>query len=276
MLILTRPAAQNAEWAQRLAQRGVATLSLPLIGITPHNDPAALAHRRALAEQPGQFHAIMHVSPNSVTGFWDATTVGHWHAIMAANPAAAPRLWSPGPGTSHALLAQGLPPSHIDQPAIDAGQYDSEALWQVVKTQALPHRRVLVVRGTSAAVDSETPNRPRDGTGRNWLATQLGACGCSVEFLSVYARTLPDWSAEQLALARQASEHGHVWLFSSSEAVRHLAQLLPAQDWSGHRAIATHARIAEAARQIGWHHVALAPPTLDAIVQALQDHHWAV
>ncbi|MDQ3273162.1 MAG: uroporphyrinogen-III synthase, partial [Pseudomonadota bacterium] len=57
-----------------------------------------------------------------------------------------------------------------------------------------------------------------------------------------------------------------VWLFSSSEAVGHL----PPGDWSQGRALATHPRIAEAARAAGWGVVVESRPTLADIVASIE------
>lgn len=64
----------------------------------------------------------------------------------------------------------------------------------------------------------------------------------------------------------------YVWLFSSAEAVGHLQALQDPQSLppAGRRAIATHARIAEAARAAGFDPVVLARPAPEAVTQALK------
>jgi uroporphyrinogen-III synthase len=62
-----------------------------------------------------------------------------------------------------------------------------------------------------------------------------------------------------------------VWLFSSSEAIDNLAALAGAGvDWSQVRAVATHARIAARAQQLGLGQVELARPTLAAVSACIQ------
>ena len=51
----------------------------------------------------------------------------------------------------------------------------------------------------------------------------------------------------QAALARPAE---HRWLFSSSEAVGQLRRLAPQADWGRSKALASHPRIAQAAKDI--------------------------
>jgi len=65
-----------------------------------------------------------------------------------------------------------------------------------------------------------------------------------------------------LALARQASHNGSLWLLSSSEAIAHLGRALPGQDWAAAHALATHPRIAQAARAAGFGCVSECKPAL--------------
>lgn len=162
------------------------------------------------------------------------------------------RVWTPGPGTARQALALGVPAALIDGPAPDAAQFDSEALWAQVAAQVRPGDRVLIVRGL--------------GSGREWLAEQIRAAGGTVDFVAAYQRSAPKFTAEQLALAQAAAHDGSLWLFSSSEAIAHL----PGADWSQARAIATHPRIAQAARTAGFGGVSTCKPALADVVSALK------
>jgi uroporphyrinogen-III synthase len=68
------------------------------------------------------------------------------------------------------------------------------------------------------------------------------------------------------ALADPAS---HCWLFSSSEAVGHLSRLAPSAHWQASRALVSHPRIAQAARDAGFGRVDLVEPGLEAVVRHL-------
>ena len=63
---------------------------------------------------------------------------------------------------------------------------------------------------------------------------------------------------------------GSLWLFSSSEAVANLCAALPSQDWSSARALATHPRIADAARRAGFGRVDATAASLEAVVRSLE------
>ncbi|PAT42222.1 uroporphyrinogen III synthase [Vandammella animalimorsus] len=280
-LILTRPATQNAAWAAQFAALGIDCIALPLIHIQFLDDATSVQRRLSVLAKLDQWAAIMHVSPNAVQGFWDAQAMQRWRQLSAGTESSAnlPRLWSPGPGTAQALQAQGFAPEWVDQPAANAGQFDSEALWQQVQTQIQPGAQVLILRGSRAAASPAAPATPPqaqaqgDGQGRDWLAHQLQQCGAQLQFLPVYRRSPPVWNTQQRDLALGAAAARRVWLLSSSEGVQHLPQLLPGQDaafWRDQSAIVTHPRIAQAAQRIGFGQIHISAPTVQAIALCLQ------
>jgi uroporphyrinogen-III synthase len=248
--IVTRPAQEAAQWVSALAGHGIEAVALPLIDIAHGPQPQAVA---AAWSRLGQCAAVMFVSPNAVAHF------------LAQRPPGAPwpgvRAWAPGPGTRDALVSRGVPASLVDAPAPGAPQFDSEALWQQVGPGVQPGDRVLLVRGAGAS---------GQGEGRDWLAQQLEAAGATVETIAAYARRLPVWQPADLALARQAAHDGSLWLFSSSQAVAHLQQLLTGQSWSAAQALATHPRIVDAARAAGFGVVRGSRPALADVVASIE------
>jgi uroporphyrinogen-III synthase len=237
-LIVTRPAAQATGWVDGLRALGCEAQALPLIEIAPLADRGPVT--AAWAELPAMALA-MFVSANAVQHFFDARPAGRgWPPGVLAG--------STGPGTSAALLAAGVPAADLVEPAPDAPRNDSEALWQQLAARPWAGRRALIVRGEE---------------GRDWLADTLRAAGCAVDFLAAYRRRAPRPDADGLALlaAAQADPAGHLWLFSSSEAVGHLRGLVPTADWSASAALASHPRIAQAARDAGFGCVGTLPAT---------------
>ena len=179
-------------------------------------------------------------------------------------PQANPNRWNqadngaaPGPGTADALRAEGIVDAAIVEPAPDAPQFDSEALWQRLAGHDWQGTSVLVVRG--------------DG-GRDWLAGRLVEAGAAVDTVAAYARVAPQLSAEERrsVAAAFADPEGHAWLFSSSEAIANLESLAGTPWPNRARAIATHPRIAARARQAGFASVSEVPPGLDAVVACIQ------
>lgn len=246
-LLVTRPAAQAAEWVQRLRERGVEAEALPLIGISPPRDARAVqtawgglaAHR-----------LVMFVSPNAAEQFFALRPAGaEWPAEMLAG--------SPGPGTTRTLCALGVPAEAIAEPAADAAQFDSESLWQQLKQRDWRGASVLIVRGES---------------GRDWLADTLRAHGAAVSFVTAYERGAPQLDAHAQALLRAAlaAPRAQLWMFSSSESIAWLETLAPAADWRDAAALATHPRIAQRAREAGFGTVLECRPSLEAVVACLQ------
>ena len=270
--IVTRPAAEAAYWVQALQASGWQAEALPLIEITEPGDPQAQIALTQHRRQWWQMDALMFVS---------AAAVRHFFAHdVAPSPAQCPlttRFWAPGPGTARALAQAlaGLAVSadRIDAPPANATQFDSEHLWPVVATQLHTGARVLIVRGHSPELD-DSSDVPQDaalpGTGRDWLIQNCEALGAQVEACVAYERRAPVLSVTERALIQSATGVGQLWLFSSSEALTNLHALAPAHDWSAAVALATHPRIAAAARAAGFGHVIESRPAMPDVVSALK------
>jgi uroporphyrinogen-III synthase len=251
-VIVTRPLRDAHNWVRDLSAAGFDALALPLIEIQAMGDTQAL--QQVWGQLPS-YAGVMFVSGHAVDGFFAARPDG---AVLFS------RAWATGPGTRAALLRAGVEPQNIDAPPAEAGQFDSEALWRVMGEQVRPGSRVLIVRGADGQA------APAQGAGRDWFAQRVQEAGGRVDFAVAYQRCLPHWSEAQLQQARQAAGDGSIWIFSSSEAVLNLRACLPQQDWHAARAIATHARIAAAARQIGFGVVCESRPMLAEIKASIE------
>lgn len=248
LVVVTRPADQASDWVEGLRGAGWPVLPLPLIEIVPAADPPSL---RAAVDGWADLEAVMFVSPAAVGALRQA-------GVPVPQPPL--RCWAPGAGTVRALRDWGVSPSAIDQPPVGAPQMDSEALWPVIAPQVHPGCRLLIVRGISA-----------DGhEGRDWLIRRCRAAGAAVRTVLAYRRRPPSWDPARRAEARGAVGPGAIWLFSSSEAIAHLHDLLPGASWDQARAVVTHPRIAETARARGWRAVRTCRPALSDVVQALE------
>ncbi len=260
-VIVTRPARDAQRWVLDLSALGLEALALPLINIGPVDDPADIA--RAW-QHLDDYIAVMFVSGNAVDYFFKEKL-----ALAGDSIASIPsktRAWAPGPGTADALLRSGVALQQIDMPPREVGQFDSEALWQVVAPQVHSGDKVLIVRGG----DSASAGPGNAGVGRDWLAQRVVGQGAKLDFVVAYQRFAPTFSEQEMALAKAGATDGSVWLFSSSEAVTHLTALLPGQSWLGARALATHPRIAQAAKAAGFGVVQESTPLLPEVVASLQ------
>ena len=273
-VIVTRPAREAQRWVRQLEQNGFTAEALPLIEIAPADQPADVQALRQAWQGLNDYAACLFVSGNAVTHFFQENkSLAQQPRAQAAinsiadtmNTMPGPRCMAPGPGTVAALRAVGVPADRIDAPAADAQQFDSEALWASVGRRDWQGRRVLIVRGASAASGTGS-------AGRDWIAQQWQAAGAQVDFVAVYQRRAPTLTAAQAERARAASADGSVWLFSSSEALANLAGLpaMAGMDWSGARAVATHPRIVEAVRAAGWGVVVASRPALQEISATLR------
>ena len=247
-VIVTRPAAQAATWVESLRAHGIDAVALPLIAIAAPADPEAVSKAWAGLAKRG---LVVFVSPNAAERFFAQQPEGSsWpRGVLAA---------AVGPSTGEALKRHGVAASDIVEPAADAAQFDSESLWsQLAHRMPWCGTSVLVVRG--------------DG-GRDWLADTLRDQGAKVDFVAAYRRQAPEFDGCALALLGEASAHPRqcLWFFSSSQAIDHLAGARPAADWSASHALATHPRIAERARALGFGSVQETRPGLADVVACIQ------
>lgn len=272
-VIVTRPQGDALRWVQLFAQSGIDAFALPLIQVRPVSDGSDV---QAVWQLIGEFQSVMFVSAGAVDHFFARRVQGS----RAAD--AGPRFWATGPGTVAALVRQGIDPARIDAPAPDSGQFDSEALWQLVAERVQPGWRVLVVRGSGHDVTragdllpwqatgvADTTGGAR-GQGRDWLAGQLSQAGAQVRFVVAYWRAAPAPDAVRQALADHDVQDDALWLFTSAQAIGNLKTCLPGHDWSHTRALATHPRIAAAAREAGFGVVCASRPALPDIVASIK------
>lgn len=282
-VVLTRPSADAAPWQEALTAAGFDTLSLPLIAIEAINSDSGVQRIAHTWAAMPSFTALMFVSANAAQ-HWCAAGGDHveaWLAAMQSHGYTGPRCWAPGPGTAAALQGLGVLPQYIDQPAHDAAQFDSEALWAVVQPQVRPGAQVLVVRGcttdhaahTSAAAEAPASN---PGQGREWLAQQCEAAQARVHYVAAYQRVVPRFTQDTAGVLDAAARvPSTIWLASSAEGLRNLQAVLAA--WSGDaalihagRLLATHTRIADQARALGWQQVHTSRPAKADVVLALR------
>ncbi|SEQ40237.1 uroporphyrinogen-III synthase [Giesbergeria anulus] len=260
-ILITRPQPEALQWVSALQARGLHALALPLLATHAPRDAATLTRLHSAQAQLSHYQAIMVVSGQAARHFFTPAVVQALAVQAGSGPS--PRIWAPGPGTARVLAALGLAHGLIDQPAADAPQFDSEALWSQVRPQVQSGHRVLIVRGS----DQEGTH---EGSGRDWLAQQLQQQGAVVDKVVAYQRSAPIWTAAEQALAVQAASDGSLWLFSSSQAIAHLPTLLPAQLWQQAHALATHPRIAAAAQGLGFGTVAQCRPALKDVAASIE------
>lgn len=248
-VIVTRPEREAAQWVDDLRAAGLDAVALPLIVIAPVADAEPL---REAWRRLDRYAALMFVSATAVEHFFQHETPG-----MTAGR----RFWATGPGTTRALLRAGVPPEQIDAPPPEATRFDSEALWERVHGHVAAGVRVLIVRG------GDESGQP---AGRDWLAREIDAAGGQRDTVVAYRRLPPSLDVVQLRIATDGAQGRAIWLFSSSEAIGNLQRAMPGTDWQAARAVATHARIGEAARAAGFGALRVCTPLRDALVASIE------
>ncbi len=249
-VVVTRPLAQSASLAQRIAASGREAIVFPLLEIHPLHDPAPL--RAALAELDS-YVMVAFVSPNAVDAA--CAIVTDWPRQVA--------LAVVGEGSRHALAQHGINDANatIYRPR-NAAHSDSEGLLQSLDLNSLKGKRVLIVRGEN---------------GRELLTDALLGVGAQVTRIAAYRREAPvmtDARQQQLQLLLASP---HDWIVTSSEALRHLIEMVRTAfgdhgvaKMQQQAIICSHQRIKETGDILGFQHITLTGSGDDQLLTALQ------
>lgn len=249
-VVITRPRAQAGQLAQQVAALGREAVIFPLLDIEPLPDPAPLL--AALGELE-TYAMVAFVSPNAIDAAF--AHLARWPQGVA--------IGIMGEGSRSALAAHGITEANstIYKPS-DPLRTDSQTLLQVLDLDALRGKKVLILRGE---------------TGREFLADALRDAGVEVAQVASYRRQAPrlDDGLRQQLLA--LLDRRNDWIMTSSEALRILLDL--AEQSAGadgvaklqqQRLIISHARIAEAAHELGFRQVTLTGSGDQRLLAALQ------
>lgn len=249
-VVVTRPAAQAAALAAKIAAIGRTPVLFPLLEIRPLPDPAAL--RAALATLADRA-LVAFVSPNAIDACF---------AHVAAWPTGVP-IAVMGEGSRAALTRYGITPANatILSP-VRTDRTDSQTLLEALDLPALRDRDVLIVRGED---------------GRELLADALRAAGARVTQVAAYRRCAPTLDEGARQTLRKLIDGASEWVVTSSEALRILLRLA-AENGGGdavtkiqrQRLLVPHFRILETAQALGFADAALTGSGDDALVAALQ------
>lgn len=222
-VLVTRPRDQAGELARGIEQAGGTPVLFPLLEISPLPDPRPL---QELVSRLHQFSLAIFISPNAV------------HFGMAAIQAAGVlpsglKIASVGQGSAAALRRAGV----VDVIA-PSERFDSESLLALAVLQQVRDWHIVIFRGEN---------------GRELLGDTLKARGAHVEYAACYRRSKPALGIDKLLDA-----NADALTLTSSEALTYLWDMLNA---TAQKRLTTlplfvpHARIAAAARALGWRDV---------------------
>jgi uroporphyrinogen-III synthase len=259
LVVITRPRQQAGPLADAVAALGRTPVVLPLLDISPLDDPAPL---RAALSDLGRYALVAFVSPNAIEAAF-AHIDAAWPAqvaigVVGASSRAA--LARHGVGDATARIVSPLDPACSDS------EHLLEALDGALGLASLRGRRALVVRG--------------DG-GRELLPDALRAAGAEVETVAAYRRAVPALTPALAASLRALLPGTNDWIITSSEALRGLAGLvgqlaaaldsgITVADLQRQHLIVPHPRIAETARALGFANLTLTGSGDERLLAALQ------
>jgi len=263
-VLITRPEQQADKWRALLEQQGAATLTVPLMAITPLESAAA---RQKIKSQVMDFdhyrHAIF-VSQNA------AHYGGEWLLDYWPQWPIDTRFYAVGSATAKALesidcdVVAASTPSNLalgtaDNPALGTadntalgtvdktvlGTMNSEALLALPELQNIAGHKVLIFRGQG---------------GRPLLAQTLTERGAQVEYCELYSRSCPPQAQKKILESDFATgvtvPREQDWVaLHSGESLQNWYDLIRAAnrpEWLAQPLLIPGARVAEQAQALGF------------------------
>ena len=259
-IVITRPSGQARQLSEAMQASLVDSgftketspqiISLPLLTIAPKSDDVLLAQIIAALKTAD---LAIFVSPNAIEctmrlleqSWQDLSSKPVPVGVMGGSSMAALK--------NHGIGVESNP-TKVILPQNNA-QWDSEGLW--TELQKLnwdwSTKKAIIFKGEG---------------GRDWLAETLKNAGVQVEAFSVYARVPLDLNSPAWSDIHKIDFAKSLWLLTSSEAVRYLAQAKLPIDLA--TAICSHHNIADTAEQIGFGKVFTCEPGDEALIAASQ------
>lgn len=259
-IVITRPSGQARQLSEALQasllksgitkENSPKIISLPLLTIVPKIG-GGLAHQ--ISEILQSADLAIFVSPNAIEctmrlleKSWQDLS-NHLIPIGVMGGSSMAALKNHGIGVESSPTKVILPQ--------DNTQWDSEGLWAELQKLNWDWsiKKVIIFKGEG---------------GRDWLADTLKNAGAQIEAISVYARVPLDLDSPAWRDIHEMDFAQSLWLLSSSEAVRYLAQAKLPLDLA--TAICPHHNIADAAEHVGFGEVFTCEPGDNALIAASQ------
>ncbi len=230
-VLITRPVMPASRTAVRVAALGATPLIFPTLIIEPPADSVPL---KVALSKIADYYAALFVSPSAAEMAL---------APMSSTPfklPAALHVFAPGPGTAEELSRLGV--ERVEMPE---SSFDSEGLL------ALPSMQAAAVKGKRVVIF-------RGNDGRELLREELLRRGAIVDAITAYHRRAPSIPATGLLELLRGGKVNAISAMSS-DAITNLVPLVPAQEREKIlfpiSVYASHARIVESARALGFRNV---------------------
>lgn len=177
-VLVTRPAAQNADLIQALTAAGYEALALPLlkIDVLSDNHLPQVAMIKTMIQRLDEYDQVIFISTNAVkAGFYWIDR--YWSQLPLH-----PTWYAIGKATAQCLQ------QWVTQVERCGEAMNSESLLAHPQLQDMQNRKVLIVRGTA---------------GRSYLREVLEQRGAKVDYCEVYQRQSLVYSQQELAYIAQ-------------------------------------------------------------------------
>ncbi|MCX8086880.1 MAG: uroporphyrinogen-III synthase [Rhodocyclaceae bacterium] len=230
-IVVTRPAGQAAHLAEQLLALGAHPVLFPVLAIEDVADPTPLLDA---AIRLDSYDWAVFVSPNAVEKALAVILAERsWPASL--------RVATVGKSSEAALAERG-----ITEVVAPAERFDSEALLALPEFSEVAGQRVIIFRGEG---------------GRDLFGDTLRERGATVDYVACYRRVKPALDPAPLLKLWQEGRLDAMTV-TSSEGLRNLWEMIGklGQSWLKKTpTFVPHARIAEAARELGLARVILTP-----------------
>ena len=243
-ILVTRPAHQASEFAERIRAAGGHPVLFPVLEI---QDTSNLHPLLELIERLDDFDLAIFVSPNAVNKA--VSRICAKRTFPAGLKTAAV-----GQGTVKALGRFGL--TGVIAPTT---RFDSEALLAMPELRQVKGKHIVIFRGDS---------------GRELLGDTLVSRGAIVEYAECYRRVKPDLDTAPLLKAWGSGKMDAITI-TSSEGLRNLCEIIgeSGRAWLGKTPLfVSHERIAETARKLGFAQVILTAAGDDGLMEGLLNY----
>ncbi len=248
-VVITRPAKQATTLAARVSEFRTVVV-FPLLEIAPLADTSGLEE---VLRNIDQYALVVFVSPNAIDAVF--TYIARWPRQVAIGIV--------GQGSRNALAEYGVTAqtATIYAPA-ELQKSDSEGLLEFLPLDTLAGQRVLIVRGQH---------------GRDFLTQTLHKHAIAVHHVTAYLRLVPELTQVRQEQLQAFLTGKFDFVLTSSEALRNLLDMV--RRYAGEqgvvkmqhqRIIATHNRISDIARSLGFSDVILCGTGDEQIIATLQ------
>lgn len=243
-IVVTRPAHQARELAEKIRAAGGRAILFPVLEILDAEDLRPLLD---LAARLDEFDLAIFISPNAVAKAMNLIT-------SSRTLPGSLQIAAIGRGSVKALAQFGI--TAVIAPS---RRFDSESLLELPDFADMTGRRVVIFRG--------------DG-GRELLGDTLAARGARIEYAECYRRRRPSTDCAPLMKAWARNEL-HAIVVTSSEGLRNLFDMVGklGQSWLRKTLLVVpHARIADTAAALGLSNVVVTEPEDEGILAGLCAH----